>query len=254
MLRSIWLAALLCLPGVYAAASPGPLTVFAAASLGGAMAQIARAYEQERHTPVRLALAGSSPLARQIEHGAPADVFVPANAAWADALQAGRLIDAETRFDLVGNRLVLIAHGRSQPPLQLHAGLDLSARLGTSRLAMALVDAVPAGIYGKAALEHLGLWEQVAAKVAQADNVSVALAWVAAGQAPLGIVYSSDVVNEPRVSIVARFPPGSHPPIVYPAAVVSASRHPAARDFLAWLRGPTASTILEAHGFIVPAR
>lgn len=134
-------------------------------------------------------------------------------------------------------------------PITLSPDLDLSGLIGDGRLAMALVDAVPAGIYGKAALETLGLWEQIAAKVAQADNVRAALALVALGEAPFGIVYATDALAETRVSVVARFPADTHPPILYPAAAIVDGNAPDVLAFLEFIRGPAATKIFERHGF-----
>ncbi len=229
------------------AAPAAEITVFAAASLKTAMDRLAPAYEAETGDRVTAVLAGSSALARQIQRGAPADVFVSANVAWMDVLEEEGLIAAESRRALLGNRLVLVAPGAAAP-------LDLGAlpeALGEGRLAMALVEAVPAGIYGRAALVSLGLWEALAPRVAQADNVRAALALVATGAAPYGIVYATDAAAEPRVSVAATFPAASHPPIVYPAAVV-AGGDPAAGAFLDWLAGGAAREVFAGLGFAPP--
>jgi molybdate transport system substrate-binding protein len=227
------------------------VTVFAAASLKTAIDEIARGFADETGHEVALSLAGSSALARQIQHGAPADLFISANAGWMDAVEAEGLIAPETRIDLLANRIVLVAHGPAAAPVEIGPGLELGGLLGDSRLAMALVEAVPAGIYGKAALEALGLWGAVAPRVAQADNVRAALALVAAGEAPLGIVYATDAMAEPRVSVLGAFPADSHPPIVYPAALL-AGHAPAAAEFLAYLRGPSARAVFTRQGFTLP--
>ncbi len=227
------------------------LTVFAAASLKNAMDEVAAGFEHETGHGAAMSLAGSSALARQIRHGAPADIFISANPGWMDVLEREGLIDPASRFDLLGNRLVLIAHGRKAPPVRVTPGLDFDALLGGGRLAMTLVDAVPAGIYGKAALEWLDAWEALAPRVAQADNVRAALALVASGEAPLGIVYSTDAAADDNVTVIGTFPADAHPPIVYPAAAVSASRHPLNRRFLAWLRGPSAHRAFERQGFLL---
>ncbi len=178
-------------------------------------------------------------LARQIEAGAPADVFVSANEAWMDALEEQGLIDAGSRVDLLRSRLVLVAHGDAAAPVGIGPEMDLAALLDGGRLAMGLVDSVPAGIYAKAALEGLGQWGAVEPMLAQTDNVRAALALVAAGEAPYGIVYATDAVAEDGVTVVGTFPEDSHPPIVYPAAVVAASDNPLAAEYLAFLQGPT---------------
>ena len=227
------------------------LTVFAAASLKNAMDEVAAGFERETGHAVAASLAGSSALARQIQHGAPADIFISANPGWMDALERDGLIDPASRFDLLGNALVLVAHGRDAAKVEIAPGMDIAAMLGGGRLAMTLVDAVPAGIYAKAALRSLGAWEAVAPKVAQADNVRAALALVSSGEAPFGIVYATDASADDNVTVAGTFPADTHPPIVYPAAAVAASRNPLNRRFLAWLRGPAARTAFERQGFAV---
>ncbi|MEQ8966140.1 MAG: molybdate ABC transporter substrate-binding protein [Azospirillaceae bacterium] len=236
-----------------APAAAGEVTVFAAASTKTALDEIVERFDAETGHTARVSFAGSSALARQIQQGAPADVFISANPDWMDRLEADGLIVAESRFDLLGNSIVLIAHGGETAPVALGPGPDLADMLGDGRLAMALVDAVPAGIYGKAALESLGLWQSVAPKVAQADNVRAALALVATGEAPMGIVYATDATAEDDVTVVATFPPDTHPPIVYPAAAVAGRESPAAARFLDYLRGPAARAAFERQGFTVTA-
>jgi len=245
-LAAALVAAAVALPG-----AAGAVTVFAAASLKTAMDGIAPAWEQASGDPATVVLAGSSELARQIGAGAPADVFISANTAWMDTVEADGLIAAESRVDLLGNRLVLIAHGPDAPPAEIGPALDLPGLLGDGRLAMALVDAVPAGIYGKAALETLGLWDAVAGRVAQADNVRAALAFVATGEAPLGIVYATDATAEDRVTVVGTFPAATHPPVVYPAAATAAGDTDLAARFLEFLRGDAAGAAFERQGFTV---
>lgn len=228
------------------------VTVFAAASLKNALDEIAAAWTAETGDKAVVSLAGSSALARQIQQGAPADVFVSANQDWMDRLQDDGLIDGGSRVDLVANAIVLIAHGKAAEPIEIVPGFDLAGRLGDGRLAMALVDAVPAGIYGRAALESLGAWTAVQPKVAQADNVRAALALVATGEAPYGVVYRTDAAASDDVTVVGVFPPESHPPIVYPAATVKASANPLKARFLAFLRGPAARRAFERQGFVVP--
>ena len=228
------------------------LTVFAAASLTDAMAAVEAGFEAATGHEVAVSLAGSSALARQIEAGAPADVFISANPGWMDELEAAGRLAPGTRVDLLRNALVLIAHGPGAAPVEIGPGLDLAARLGEGRLAMALVEAVPAGIYGKAALERLGLWEDVAPRVAQADNVRAALALVATGAAPYGIVYATDARAEDDVTAIGTFPAETHPPILYPAAAIAGAEGPAAA-FLDYLAGPEARAAFEAEGFAVVA-
>jgi molybdate transport system substrate-binding protein len=234
-------------------AASGEITVFAAASMTNAMAEVAEGFEAATGHEVTVSLAGSSALARQIQQGAPADVFISANPDWMDLLEADGLIASDTRVDLLDNALVLIAADAGAAPVEIGPGLDLAGLLGDGRLAMALVDAVPAGIYGKAALQSLGLWESVAPRVAQTDNVRAALAFVAAGEAPFGIVYATDAVAEARVHVAGAFPAETHPPIVYPAAAIAGRDGPLTRRFLDALRGPAARGAFERQGFGVVA-
>lgn len=236
--------ALAALP-VPAAAAADEVVVFAAASLKTALDAVAADFTAETGHQVTLSYAGSSQLAAQIIAGAPADVFVSAAVSWMDAVASEGLIVADSRTDLVGNTLVLIGPAGA-PPM---APADLPAALGNDRLAMALVDSVPAGQYGKAALQSLGLWDAVAPHVAQADNVRAALALVALGEAPFGIVYATDAAAEPGVSVVATFAADSHPPIVYPAALLTGAADAGDRAFLEALSGPAADAIFSAQGF-----
>ncbi|MFB9151242.1 molybdate ABC transporter substrate-binding protein [Roseovarius ramblicola] len=229
------------------------ITVFAAASLTNAMAEIEAGFEAETGHDLIVSLAGSSALARQIQQGAPADIFISANPGWMDTLEADGLVEDGTRFDLLNNSIVLIAAGTDAAPVRIGPGMDLAGVLGEGRLAMALVDAVPAGIYGKAALEHLGLWRGVAPRIAQADNVRAALAFVATGEAPYGIVYATDAVAEDNVMVVGTFPAATHPPVVYPAADLSNRDFPAEAAFLDYLRGAGARAAFERQGFVVVA-
>ncbi len=225
------------------------VTVFAAASLKDAMDEISSKWMQQTAGKIAVSLAGSSALARQIEQGAPADVFVSADEGWMDQLQKEGLIDEASRFDLVANSIVLIAYGKDAPKLDIGPGFDLAGLLGDQKLAMALVDSVPAGIYGKASLTSLGIWDAVAPKVAQADNVRAALALVATGEAPYGIVYSTDAAADDNVSVVGTFPADSHPPIVYPAATVKDSANPLKSKFLEFLKSDAAKAAFERQGF-----
>jgi molybdate transport system substrate-binding protein len=232
-------------------AAADAVTVFAAASLTDALRAVADAWSAETGHVATLSFAGSSALARQVQAGAPADVFISASVDWMDAVEASGDIDAATRRDILGNTLVLIAHGRDAAPVTIDDTLDLSAMLGDGRLAMALVDAVPAGIYGKAALTSLGLWDDVASLVAQSDNVRAALAFVARNEAPLGIVYATDAAVEDTVTIIGTFPAGSHAPITYPAAVTTQSESAVAQAFLDYLTTDTARAIWGGFGFSV---
>lgn len=225
------------------------LFVFAAASLKEALDDCIAAYRPHTADRIVASYAASSALARQIEAGAPADVFVAADVDWMDEVEKRGLIDARSRRNLVGNRLVLIAPAESKASLEISPGFPLASELGRGRLAMANPDAVPAGRYGKAALESLGVWNDVRPKIAAADNVRAALVLVSRGEAPLGIVYRTDALADARVRIVATFPESAHPPIVYPVAVTARGR-PSARAFVEWLRRPEARAIFERRGFL----
>jgi len=233
-----------------ALATADQITVFAAASLTNALAEIETEFEAATGHDLVVSLAGSSALARQIQQGAPADIFISASTDWMDTVEADGLVEEGTRVDLLGNSIVLVAHGATAP-VEIGPELDLAGLLGDGRLAMALVDAVPAGIYGKAALESLGLWDAVEAQVAQADNVRAALAFVATGEAPYGIVYATDAAAEPDVTVVGTFPADTHPPIVYPVADLATRATPAEAEFLDYLRGPEARAAFERQGFTV---
>ncbi|WP_406676093.1 molybdate ABC transporter substrate-binding protein [Roseicyclus sediminis] len=231
------------------------VTVFAAASLTTALAEVEAGFEAETGHDLVVSLAGSSALARQIQQGAPADVFISASPDWMDVLEAEGLLSPGTRADLLGNRLVLVAYGPEAPEVVVAPGFDLVGLLDGGRLAMALVEAVPAGIYGRAALEHLGLWDDVAPHVAETDNVRTALALVAQGEAPLGIVYASDAIAaEAEVSVVFTFPEDSHPPIVYPAAALAGRDGEGVAAFLTYLRSDAARAAFERQGFTMLAR
>ena len=232
-------------------ASAEDLVVFATASLRNALDDVVAARLAGTGKGATVSYGGSSALARQIERGAPADVFISANPEWMDAVAAPGLVREGTRVDLLSNAIVLVAHGRDAPTVAIRPGFDLAGLLGDGRLAMALVDAVPAGIYGKAALTSLGVWEAVAPKVAQADNVRAALALVARGEAPYGIVYATDAAADDDVTVVGTFPADSHPPIIYPAAVLAESDHPDAEAFLSYLSSDAARPLFERQGFIV---
>jgi molybdate transport system substrate-binding protein len=225
------------------------VVVFAAASLKSALDQVAADFETATGHSVTVSYAGSNLLARQIVAGAPADVFLSAAASWMDEVQTAGLIVPGSRTDLVGNRLVLIAHGKAVAPVTIGPDLDLPALLGDGKLAMALVDAVPAGQYGKAALETLGLWAGVAPAVVQTDNVRAALALVGLGEASHGIVYASDAAAGDNVTVVGRFPADSHPPIRYPAALLTGAADAADAAFLAALASPEAGAHFAAQGF-----
>ena len=195
-----------------------------------------------------ISYAASSALAKQIEEGAPADVFISADLDWMAYLSERGLVKKDTEVQLLGNRIVLVAPADSTAATEIAPGFDLAGLLGDGRLAMANVDAVPAGRYGKAALESLGVWESVADSVAQAENVRAALALVAAGEAPLGIVYQTDAAADPAVKIVGTFPEDTHPPIIYPAAVTAEATSADAAAFLAFLRSEAAAISSRRRG------
>ncbi len=243
------LAAALCLGAAPVAAAE--VVVFAAASMKTALDDFAAKWMDETGHSVTVSYAGSNALARQIIEGAPADIFLSAAVEWMDEVEKAGLLAEGTRTDLFGNSLVLVAHGNDAPPVAIGPGLDLAGMLGEEKLAMALVEAVPAGRYGKAALVSLGLWERVAPSVAQADNVRAALALVSIGEAPFGVVYATDAAADDNVSVVGVFPEGSHPPIVYPGALLADAGDEADRAFFAALRSPEAKAAFAAQGFAV---
>lgn len=226
------------------------VTVFAAASLKTVLDRIAAAFESFGGGPVHLSYGGSSALARQIQFGAEADLFLSASRDWMDVLEADGMLAPGARRDLLTNRLVLIAPADRAGDLSLVPGADLAGALGDDGLlAMALVDAVPAGQYGRAALGALGLWDSVAARVVQTDHVRAALRLVAIGEAALGIVYATDAMVEPAVRVLGTFPPDSHPPIRYPVALLRDADRPETRAFLDYLTGPEARAVFDAAGF-----
>ncbi|MFO1183218.1 MAG: molybdate ABC transporter substrate-binding protein [Bauldia sp.] len=244
------LAAALAPPAALAQAR-GP-TVFAAASLQTALDAIAAAWQRESGKRAVIAYGGSSALARQIEAGAPADLFISADSDWMDYLAGKGLVRAATRRDLLGNTLVLVAAKTSAIAATIAPGFGLAALLGRDgRLALANVDTVPAGKYAKAALQSLGVWESVAARLAQTADVRAALALVARGETPLGIVYGTDAHAEGGVKVVGTFPATSHPKIVYPLAELAASSNPDAAAFAAFLSSPAATAIFEREGFTI---
>lgn len=250
---------LICALGVSSLAKAAPtepqaISVFAAASLQNALSDIAKAYTAQTGVAVRLTFGGSPSIARQIEQGAPADIIISADGDWMDHVQTRNLIDPASRTNLISNRLVLVAPVAAPVTLALtppaSAQKAMARTLGPGRLAMADPDTVPAGRYGKAGLVTLGLWDGVKGKIAPSDSVRNALAFVARGEAPLGLVYASDAVAEPKVKIVGVLPRTSHPLIVYPGAVVQASKVPdQAKAFLAWLKSRRAQAILLKAGF-----
>ncbi len=237
-----------------AAPPAAPVTVFAAASLKNALDDIGPAFTAASGTPVRFSYAASSAIAHQIEQSAPADVYISADGDWMDYLQQRRLIIAASRRDLLTNHLALVAPATSKVRLAMRPGMPLAAALGSAgRLAVAGPE-VPAGRYARASLQALSVLDSVKDKLASAENVRAALLFVARGETPLGIVYDTDAKIEPKVRIVGLFPDTSHPKIVYPGALVSASQNPQAAAFLRFLQGPQASSVFRKCGFIPLAR
>jgi molybdate transport system substrate-binding protein len=250
---SCLLALILFTGGLRAAEKSEPLSVFAAASLKESLDEAAAAYQKASGQTVRVSYAASSALARQIEQGAPADVFLSADLEWMDYLQQRKLIDPATRRNLLGNTLVLVAPANGNiAPVPLKPGVDLLPRLGEKgRIALGMIASVPAGKYAKASFTSLGVWKSLEPRVAEAESVRAALMLVARGEAPLGAVYGSDAKAEPKVKVVGIFPENTHAPIVYPVARIAASKNPRAAAFVRWLATPAASKIFRAHGFKV---
>lgn len=246
--RRAWLSllGLACLLPVLAACNapekpaPGPV-VLAAASLQEALTEAAGAWTAQGHAEPVLSFAGTSALARQIEQGAPADLFVSADEEWMDTLEGKSLLRTGTRVDLMGNRLVLVT--------RTGGTVRALADIGQGKLALADPAAVPAGRYAEAALESLGLWQGLEDNVVPAENVRAALALVERGEAPLGVVYATDAQASDAVEVLESFPAESHPPIRYPAAVLAGSQHPDAAGFLAFLSSAEARRIFAARGF-----
>jgi len=227
------------------------LLVFGAASLKNALDDANARYQHDTGHKVVVSYGASPALAKQIESGAPADIFISADLDWMDYVAERKLIKPETRFNLLGNKLVLVAPADSTINLTVAANFPLAQALGNGRLAMADPNSVPAGKYGKAALEALGVWAAVAGKVAPAPDVRATLVFVARGEAPLGIVYQTDAAADKGVKIVGAFPESTHPPIVYPIAVTSASTHPDAAAYIGFLKSPSAKPAFEKQGFVV---
>lgn len=227
------------------------VVILAAASLRNALDDASAAWTKQTGKATRIAYAGSPALARQIEAGVPADLFISADVPWMDYVAERKLIKPASRVDFLGNEIVLIAGKDSKVDLKIDKGFPLRAALGEGRLAMANIDAVPAGKYGKASLEALGVWPSVADRVAQAENVRMAMTLVSRGEAPLGIVYRTDAAADPNVRVVGTFPANSHPPIVYPMALLASSTNPDAETFAAFLKSAAARPFFEKQGFSV---
>jgi len=226
------------------------ITVFAAASLKNALDDTNTAFTKATGIKVVSSYEASSALAKQIEQGAPADVFISADLRWMDYAAEHKLIKPDTRVNLLGNKLVLIAPLNSNlGNISIGQGFDIARLAGDGRIAVADVKAVPAGLYAKAALEKLGAWDAAGPKLAQAENVRATLAFVARGETPVGIVYETDARIEPKVKIVGTFPDSSYPPVTYPVAATADTKKPGAVQYLNFLRTPAAKAIFEKYGF-----
>ena len=236
------IAVAVLLLGWAASAQAETVTVFAASSLKSVLDVLQPEFEKSSGTELRMVYAGSSVLARQIGQGAPADVFISANEDWMDVLEEQGAIASDSRVDLIGNRLVLVAT-QNGAPINISSLASLEGRI-----AMGLVDAVPAGIYGKQAFVHLGLWDALKPRVVQSDNVRSALALVARGEVAYGVVYASDAWAEARVYQRSTFEPQSHNPIKYPAALTSRAKANAA-PYLQFLKSEAAQQSFVEHGF-----
>jgi molybdate transport system substrate-binding protein len=227
------------------------ILVFGAASLKNALDDANALYQRDKGHKVVVSYAASSALAKQIENGAPADIFISADLDWMDYLAQRKLIKPDTRSNLLGNKIVLIAGADSKVTLTIGPNFPLAQALGNGRLAMADPASVPAGKYGKAALEALGVWPSVADKIAPAQDVRATLAFVSRGEAPLGIVYQTDAAADKGVKIVDAFPASTHPAIIYPVAVTSTSKNPETAAYIAFLKSPAAKPAFEKQGFVL---
>jgi molybdate transport system substrate-binding protein len=241
-------AAALFRPAFAADEATPAITVFAAASLTNVLQELGDAFTKDSSVAVRFSFAASSALARQIENGAPADMFFSADLEWMDYLQNKRLIQTASRHDVLGNRLVLIAPAASTLKLKIEPHFKLAGVLGKDHLATGDPDSVPVGRYAQEALTHLGVWEEVAPKLVRADSVRSALAFVDRGEAALGIVYATDALIDKDVRVVDVFPKDSHKPIIYPVALTNTSKTQAAK-FLAFLRSPAGDAAFTHYGF-----
>jgi molybdate transport system substrate-binding protein len=248
LFRTSLLTLALAMPSMAMAAE---ITVFAASSLKGALDAVAADWERTTGNKVAIAYDSSAKLARQISQGAPADLFISASPEWMDLLASEALIREDSRKNLLGNRLILIAADKDATPVNIIAGFDLAGLIGDGKLAMGLTSSVPAGQYGKEALTSLGIWQTVAPSVVEADSVRAALKLVATGEADYGIVFATDALGDEKVGTIGTFPEDSHRPILYPAAVVASSTAPEAQAFLDGLSSAAAGAIFAAQGFIV---
>ena len=228
------------------------VTVFAAASTTDAVTEICELFMEKKLGTVTFSFGSSSTLAKQIENLAPADIFISANIEWMDYLDEKQLIDSSSRIDLLGNKIVLIAPADSTiQQIDMDEHVDLAGLLEDGRLAMGDPNHVPAGIYAKQVLEKLNIWKSVENAIAPAKDVREALVLVERGETPLGVVYSTDASITNKVKIVGEFPIDSHPPIVYPVAIVSGRKTPEVESLFQFFKGTEARAIFEKHGFLV---
>jgi len=249
---SALLALYVCVNGVQAADDRSERTLlFSATSTINAMKDVGDLFNKKGVGKCLISFASSSTLAKQIERGAPADIFVSANVKWIDYLTERGLIEPGSRFDLLGNRIVLVAPRDSPLRIQIEPYFKLADLLGHERIAMGDPDHVPAGIYGKQALESLGVWNSIAKKLALTKDVRAALALVEKGETPLGVVYATDAGISSKVRIVGLFPENSHPPITYPVVIVSGRGRALTDSFLSFLKSPEARVVFEKYGFTV---
>jgi molybdate transport system substrate-binding protein len=249
--RSVIAVIMLVLAGMFGgpSAMAADVVVFGAASLKEALDEQAKQFESATGNRVVISYGASNALAKQIDAGAPADLFISADLDWMDYVDRKGLVMPGTRVNLLRNTLVLIAPASSKSTLKIGPAFGLAAALGQDKLAMANPDSVPAGKYGKSALEYFGVWGSVEKHVARTENVRAALALVSRGEAPFGIAYSTDALSDKGVRIVDSFPAASHAPIVYPAAILVSSRSPAAGPLLDYLRSGPACAAWQKHGF-----
>ena len=231
-----------------ASTEQSPIVVFAAASLTNVLQELGDQFMQSTSTPVKFSFAASSTLARQIENGAPADLFFSADTDWMDYLQSRHLIQTASRQVVAANHLVLVAPAGAKLALKIIPGFALAAALGEDRLATGDPDSVPVGRYAREALMKLGVWDSVQRRLVRTENVRAALAFVERGEVALGIVYRTDALIDPKVRIVDVFPDDSHAPIAYPVALTSAAQASAIK-FMEYLRGPTGREAFRKYGF-----
>jgi len=253
----LWLAFTIALPQLTVAqqatapaSGSGPV-IFAAASMKTALDAIAAAWEAKTGKKVAISYASSGVLAKQVEQGAPADIFISADTKWMDYLDKAKLLKSGTRRNLLGNELVLVEPANDNVALKIKPGFDLAKETGDSKIAVCTINSCPGGIYAKQAFEKLNVWKEVEPKLAQADNIRTALALVARGEAKFGVVYSTDAKAEPKVKVVDVFPSSSHEPIIYPVAVISSSKNADAAAFLAFMTSQAATKILVDQGFTI---